>query len=101
MDWTLFSEPVAQLILATAGLVILALVGLFLLGKIRQEIRQHDQSAIDLLTEFRNLRDRGLITEKEYERIRANLATQSQRQEKMGERKEGSLPTDFTRDRDR
>lgn len=101
MDWTFFSEPFVQLILATAGLVILVLVGIYILGKLRHEVRQRGEPMVDYLAEFRDLRDRGIITDKEYEKIRANLTAQSRRRQPSTEPKADSLPSDFTRHVDR
>ncbi len=38
MDWSILSEPVPQLILATAGLLILAVVGIYILQKLRDGV---------------------------------------------------------------
>ncbi|MCS7237919.1 MAG: hypothetical protein NZ899_06570 [Thermoguttaceae bacterium] len=94
MDWEFFSEPVAELILATAGLIILILVGLYVLSKLRGEIRDRGNPSVDLLAEFRELREKGLLTEKEYESIRANLTARAGiRPRNVGE-SEGSVASD-------
>jgi hypothetical protein len=84
MDWSILSEPVPQLILATAGLLILAVVGIYILQKLRTESREPPPQPTDWLSEFRDLRDRGLITPQEYEAIRANLRQHVRRKDQPG-----------------
>ncbi len=79
MDWSFFNEPVVQLILATAALMILAVVGIYILQKLKGQIRDQPGQPPDWLAEFRQLREKGIITEKEYEAIRENLAGQIRR----------------------
>lgn len=96
MDWAFFSEPIAQLILATAGLVILLLIGLYVIAKIRGEVRQRGNPSVDWLAEFRQLRDKGLLTEKEFESIRANLTARAGIRSRSAEGTERTVPSDST-----
>jgi|YNPMSStandDraft_1061717.scaffolds.fasta_scaffold258641_1 uncharacterized membrane protein len=79
MNWSFFSEPVVQLILATAALMILAVVGIYVLQKLKGQTHGQAEQPPDWLAEFRQLREKGVITEEEYQAIRENLAGQLRR----------------------
>jgi uncharacterized protein YneF (UPF0154 family) len=79
--------PTAQLVLATAGLAIVLAIGFYLIQRIRN-LFTHDPPVIhEQLTNFREMRSKGGLSEEEYRTIKGMLAEQIQSELKDNEEK--------------
>lgn len=73
-----FEQPSSQVILWTAVLAILLVVGVYCVGKVRELLREDGPSASDLLTNFRELHSKGELDDEEYRTIKSMLAERLQ-----------------------
>jgi uncharacterized membrane protein len=62
------------------GVILLALVGAFIIGKLRSKLRESESGANDLMTNFRELHARGDLSDEEYRTIKASLAARLQKE---------------------
>jgi len=69
------ATQVVLLIAATAALVA---VGVYVVGKVRAGLREDDVPTSHLLTNFRELRARGELSDEEYRTIKAMLSARLQ-----------------------
>jgi len=74
VDWQFFFEPTVQLVLATALLAILIVIGIYVLMRVRAEAREDPTSPSELLSQFEELRARGMLQEEEFKKIKDNLS---------------------------
>jgi len=70
----LLGTPVARLVIWTAVLSILLVVVFYIIGRVRPTSAKTEPISSELLSKFRNLRDRGEISEAEFQTIKATLA---------------------------
>lgn len=68
--------------------VILVTVGFYVVGKVRENMRDPPSQSHDLITNFRELHSQGELTEQEYRTIKTKLAARLQ-QELKGKDEEG------------
>jgi hypothetical protein len=75
-DWLgdIFRSPEARGIALVAVLAMLVAVGIYIVGKIRGQLRESDVNPGDFLTNFRELHSRGELSDEEYRTIKAKLA---------------------------
>ncbi len=73
----LFS-PAAQAVIWTAVLVVLIVVGIYFVLGFRRWQQDDRVSANELLTEFRNLRDSGRVSQAEFKNIKSVLGAKLQ-----------------------
>ncbi len=70
------TSPAATLILLLAVTAMLIAVGVYLIGKVRQDVTSDTPGASDLISKFRDLHSRGGLSDEEYRTIKAMLAKQ-------------------------
>lgn len=67
-----------QLVLWIALLAVLLAAGIYVAGKIRDKTVQQEPSATQMLTKFRELHSRGVLSDSEFRTIKTTLAVQMQ-----------------------
>jgi hypothetical protein len=82
VDWAnvrrIVLADVPQLVLALAVLAILVAVGIYLVGKVRGEAVQKELPASELLTKFREMHSRGVLSDEEFRTIKTTLTERLQ-----------------------
>lgn len=66
--------PTAQIILGLAGIAVLVSVGVYVIAKVRNEWIESKPDTSELITNFRQLRESGELSDKEYRTIKGMLA---------------------------
>ncbi len=74
LDWV----GIRQLVLGVAALAILVAIGVYLAGKIRAAAVQKEPSASELLTKFREMHSRGVLSDEEFRTIKTTLTERLQ-----------------------
>jgi 5-bromo-4-chloroindolyl phosphate hydrolysis protein len=74
------SSSSAQIILGLAGLAISSVVGFYIIAKVRNEWIESTSDTSDLLTNFRELKESGELSDKEYRTIKGMLAEKFSRE---------------------
>ena len=74
LDW----RALQQLVLGVAALAILVAIGIYLAGKIRVKAVQKEPSASELLTKFREMHSRGVLSDEEFRTIKTTLTERLQ-----------------------
>ena len=74
LDW----RALQQLVLGVAALAILVAIGIYLAGKIRAKAVQKEPSASELLTKFREMHSRGVLSDEEFRTIKTTLTERLQ-----------------------
>ena len=74
LDWATFR----QLVLGVVALAILVTIGIYLAGMIRAKAVQKEPSASDLLTKFREMHSRGVLSDEEFRTIKTTLTERLQ-----------------------
>jgi hypothetical protein len=74
------STPTAQLVLGLAGIAIVVVIGVYIIAKVRSEWIESKPETSDLLTNFRQLRESGGLSDKEYRTIKGMLAEKLSRE---------------------
>ncbi|MGO9112405.1 MAG: hypothetical protein ACLP9L_24505 [Thermoguttaceae bacterium] len=67
-----------QLVLGVAALAILVAIGIYWVGKIRAKAVQKEPSASELLTKFREMHSRGVLSDEEFRTIKTTLTERLQ-----------------------
>jgi uncharacterized membrane protein len=65
-------------VLGVAALAILVAIGIYLAGKIRAKAVQKEPSASELLTKFREMHSRGVLSDEEFRTIKTTLTERLQ-----------------------
>ncbi len=68
------STPTAQIILGLAGIAAVIAVGIYLIARVRSEWIESKPETSELIANFRQLRETGELTDKEYRTIKGMLA---------------------------
>jgi len=76
VDWI----NLRQLVIAAAILAVLAAVGIYLAGKLRSEAVQKEPPASELLTKFREMHSRGVLSDEEFRTIKTTLTERLQKE---------------------
>jgi len=74
LDWM----HIRQLVLGVAVLAILVAIGVYWVGRIRTAAVQKEPSASDLLTKFREMHSRGVLSDEEFRTIKTTLTDRLQ-----------------------
>jgi hypothetical protein len=74
------NSTTAQIILGLSGLAVFSVVGFYLIAKVRNEWIESASDANDLLTNFRDLKESGVLSDKEYRTIKGMLAEKFSRE---------------------
>ena len=74
LDWA----NIRHLVAGVAGLAILVAIGLYWAGKIRAKAVQQEPSASELLTKFREMHCRGVLSDEEFRTIKTTLTERLQ-----------------------
>jgi uncharacterized protein YneF (UPF0154 family) len=74
LDWPAFQ----QLVLGVAALAIFVAIGIYLAGKIRAKAVQKEPPASELLTKFREMHSRGVLSDEEFRTIKTTLTERLQ-----------------------
>ena len=74
----LFEGQAAELVIWLALVGILVAVTLYVLGKIRRQSAQQEPTASELISDFRNLHSRGVLSDAEFRTIKTRLADRLQ-----------------------
>jgi hypothetical protein len=72
------ASPVAAVVLLVALTGVLAAVGVYVIGKVRADVKAPEASASQLLTNFQELHERGELSDEEFRTIKAMLAERLQ-----------------------
>ncbi|HEX3871561.1 MAG TPA: SHOCT domain-containing protein [Pirellulales bacterium] len=80
----LTSRP-AQLVILTAAVAVLIAIGIYIIGKMREKVRETGPSASDFMTNFRELHAQGELSDEEFRTIKAKLAANLQQELKTRE----------------
>jgi len=67
-----------QLVVGIAALAILVAIGIYLVGKIRAETVQKEPPASELMTKFREMHSRGVLSDEEFRTIKTTLTDRLQ-----------------------
>jgi hypothetical protein len=73
INWTTF-------VLSVAGLAILVTVGIYLADTFRVKAVQKEPLTSELLTNFRQMQDRGVLSEEEFRTIKTSLTEELQQE---------------------
>ena len=68
------TTPVASVVLLLAMTAVLVAVGVYVIGKVRQDLTSDTAGASELLSNFRELHSQGGLSDEEYRTIKAMLA---------------------------
>jgi uncharacterized protein YneF (UPF0154 family) len=74
LDWV----NARQLVWGVAALAILVATGIYLAGKIRAKAVQKEPPASELLTKFREMHSRGVLSDEEFRTIKTTLTERLQ-----------------------
>ena len=74
------STPPAQIILGFTGIAIVVAVGVYIIAKVRSEWIESKPETSELITNFRQLRETGELSDKEYRTIKGMLAEKLSRE---------------------
>ena len=74
LDWA----DIRQLVFGVAALAIFVAVGVYCAGSIRAKSVQQEPSASGLLTKFREMHSRGVLSDEEFRTIKTTLTEQLQ-----------------------
>ena len=74
VDWL----GIRQLVVGTAALAILVAIGIYVAEKIRAKTLQQEPSASELLTKFREMHSRGVLSDEEFRTIKTTLTERLQ-----------------------
>ena len=74
IDWT----NLWQLIIGVVVLAALAAIGAYAIGKVRKEAVQKEPPASELLTKFREMHSRGVLSDEEFRTIKTTLTERLQ-----------------------
>lgn len=70
----IFADPVAEWVLWIAVLAALVAVAVYVIGRIRGGAAQHEPTASELMSKFRELHTRGELSDAEFRTIKTTLA---------------------------
>jgi len=72
------AQPLAQwVILFTATLILIA-IGVYIVGRLRGSVAEEETDPSTQLTKFREMHDRGEVSDEEFREIKTQLATRMQ-----------------------
>jgi len=74
-DWV---QHLLELAVWGIALAALAALAVFVVGKLRDEKEKEDPTAGELLSKFREMHSRGVLSDAEYRTIKTSLATRPQ-----------------------
>jgi hypothetical protein len=74
LDWT----DIRQLVVGVAALAILVAIGIYVAGNIRAKAVQQEPPASELLTKFREMHSRGVLSDEEFRTIKTTLTERLQ-----------------------
>jgi len=74
----LLDAPGAELVIAVAAMAILIAVAAYVLGKIRPDSAQQEPEASELMSKFRDLHSKGVLSDAEFREIKTTLAERLQ-----------------------
>jgi hypothetical protein len=74
------SSPLASVVLLLAVTAVMIAVGVYVIGRVRADIKSPEPDAGQWLTEFRELHARGKLDDDEYKTIKSVLAEHLQHQ---------------------
>ena len=77
-DGPLNWAAIQQLVLGVAALAIFVAIGIYLAGKIRAKAVQKEPPASELLTKFREMHSRGVLSDEEFRTIKTTLTERLQ-----------------------
>ena len=82
------STPTAQIVVGFAGLAALIVIAIYVVGKVRTEWLGNDSRTNEILTNFRDLKESGELSDAEYRTIKGVLAAKlSQELKDNGEKR--------------
>jgi uncharacterized membrane protein len=70
----------AQVVIWLAVCAALVVVGIYVVGKVRQTLSESEPQGHDLMANFRELHSQGELSDEEYRTIKATLAARLQRE---------------------
>ena len=78
MDFTIFNDPIAELVVWGAIGAIAIVVGAYVIAKLRPEPAQNEPESSELLSKFRDLHSQGQLTDAEFRTIKTTLGARLQ-----------------------
>jgi len=70
-------DPITDLAIGLAALILLVAVAAYVIGKVRKRMRQEQPSALELLSKFREVHSQGGLSDAEYRTIKTRLANRA------------------------
>lgn len=71
-------SPVARIILWAGLAAVMIAVGVYVIGKVRANLRNEETPSNDFITNFRELHERGELSDEEFRKIKLQLADRLQ-----------------------
>jgi hypothetical protein len=90
------TSPAANVVLALAALGVLVALGVYLIGRVRQDVTGDAPGASELLSKFRELHSQGGLSDKEYRTIKAMLAERLEHELKISNKEDNNLKASGT-----
>jgi uncharacterized membrane protein len=78
-------HPAARLVMLTAAIAILLLILAYVAGRVRAGVTDEGGGASDLLTNFREMHAKGVLSDEEFRTIRTQLSARLQQELKDAE----------------
>jgi uncharacterized membrane protein len=77
--------PAARLVVLTAAIAILLLILVYVVGRVRAGVTNEGAGASELLTNFREMHAKGVLSDEEFRTIRTQLSARLQQELKDAE----------------
>jgi uncharacterized membrane protein len=84
----ILSTPAASFVLLLAGAATLIAIGVYVVGKVRQDLTGETVETNHLLSNFREMHTQGELSDEEYRTIKAMLAKRLEDELKSGSRED-------------
>jgi hypothetical protein len=68
------NTPTAQIVIGLSGLAVIIVIAIYVVGKVRAEWLGNDSHTNEILTNFRELKESGELSDAEYRTIKGMLA---------------------------
>ena len=72
------AQPLPQVVILFTVTLILIAIGVYIVGKLRGSAAQDTEDASDQLTKFREMHERGVLSDGEFREIKTQLASRMQ-----------------------
>ncbi len=90
------TTPAASVVLLLAVLSVLVVVGVYVIGKVREDLTGGTPGASELMSKFRELHSQGGLSDEEYRTIKAMLAERLENELKISNKAKNNLKANGT-----